>query len=408
LGGAGGTAVNGLAYGVNGGAAAGGGIRIAAGTVKLSQNTISGNTADGGSGGSGDFPGPDGVGVGGGLDIAPSVPPIAHLDTFTVANTVNNFADIDPNISGPYTLDGVPTFTVSGFPSATTAGVAGTFTVTAENADGTTATGYTGTVHFSSSDGQAVLPADYTFTAADAGVDAFSATLKTAGTQSITAADATTFGLTGTDGAITVNAAAASTMTVSGFPSPITAGLAGNFTVTLKDAYGNIANGYTGTVRFTSSDAKAVLPANYTFTAADAGVHAFSAALKTAGTESITAADMAIASLTAPESGIVVSAAAASQFILAAPSSVSAGVPFSLSIKVEDAYGNVVTGYTGTVHFTSTDSRATLPANYTFTAADKGVHTFTGLILRKSGNQKITIIDTHNSSLTSSLIEDVL
>jgi adhesin/invasin len=68
----------------------------------------------------------------------------------------------------------------------------------------------------------------------------------------------------------------------------------------------------------------------------------------------------------------------------------------------------VVTGYTGTIHFTSTDGTASLPANYTFTAADKGVHTFTGLILRKKGYQKITVTDTLNSALTGSVIENVL
>jgi hypothetical protein len=89
-----------------------------------------------------------------------------------------------------------------------------------------------------------------------------------------------------------------------------------------------------------------------------------------------------------------VNPAAASQFILTAPASVIAGVQFSLTVKVEDAYGNVVTGYTGTVHFSSTDSTATLPRNYTFTAADKGVLTFTGLVLRTRGYQKIKITDT--------------
>jgi hypothetical protein len=297
---------------------------------------------------------------------------------------------------------------VSGFPSPTTAGVAGSFTVTAKNADGSIDTGYTGTVHISSSDSQAALPADYTFTAADAGVHTFSATLKTAGTQSITAADASTFGLTGTDSGITVNGAVAGTMAVVGFPSSITAGVAGYITVTLKDIYGNVANGYTGTVHLTSSDPKAALPANYTFTAADAGKHTFSVTLKSAGTQSITAMDIAVASLTATESGITVNAAAASQFVISAPSSVAAGTPFSLTITVEDAYGNVVTGYVGTIHFSSTDRRATLPANYSFTAADKGVHTFTGLILRTKGKQTITVTDTLNSSLTASVFENVL
>ena len=68
----------------------------------------------------------------------------------------------------------------------------------------------------------------------------------------------------------------------------------------------------------------------------------------------------------------------------------------------------VVTGYIGTIHFTSTDGTASLPPNYTFTAADKGVHTFTRLVLRRKGTQKITLTDTLNSSLTGSVIENVL
>src|SRR5262249_50057007 len=47
---------------------------------------------------------------------------------------------------------------VSGFPATITAGVAGSFTVTAKNADGTTNAGYLGIVHFSSSDPRAAPP----------------------------------------------------------------------------------------------------------------------------------------------------------------------------------------------------------------------------------------------------------
>ena len=299
-------------------------------------------------------------------------------------------------------------FAVSGFPSSTTAGGAGSFTVTAKNTDGTTATGYAGTVHFTSSDGKASLPANYTFTATDAGVHTFSATLKTAGTQGLTVTDTWTASLTGSEADITVNPAAASTMIVAGFPSPTTAGVAGSFAVTLKDPYGNTATGYTGMVQFTSSDRKVSLPANYTFTATDAGVHTFSAILKTAGTQSLTAKDTTTASLTGTDGGITVNQATASKFIISAPSRVTAGVAFSLTVTVQDAYGNVVTGYTGTIHFKSTDTTATLPGDYTFTAADKGMHTFTGLVLRKKGKQTITITDTLNSSITGSVIENVL
>ena len=400
-----------------GGDARGGGISVVGGSLEIRQSSIFDNTALGGQGGlSFSYPGSQtyagsGVGQGGGLSIAPYAPPIADLDTYTESHTINNVADIDPNISGPYSVIGTSTqpstFTVSGFPATTMAGVAGSFTITAKNADGSIDTGYTGAVHFTSSDWQAGLPSDYAFTVADGGVHIFSATLKTAGTQSLTATDTVTNSITG-NSAVTVSPATASTMLVSGFPSPITAGAAGNFTVTLKDSYGNIASGYTGTVHFTSSDGKASLPANYSFTAADAGVHTFSAILKTAGTQSLTATDTTAASLTGTDGGITVKPAAASKFLIGAPASVHSGVAFSLTVTVQDAYGNVVTGYTGTVHFTSTDNKATLPANYTFTASDKGVHTFTGLVLRKRGTQKITLTDTLNSSLTGGVTENVL
>jgi hypothetical protein len=298
--------------------------------------------------------------------------------------------------------------TVAGFPASVTAGAADSFTVTALDGAGNTLADYAGTVHFTSSDPQAVLPADYTFTEADHGVHTFSATLKTAGSQSITVSDALVPGvLSGTQSGITVTPAAMSRVTVAGFPSSVTAGVAGYFTVTASDAYGNRAT-YTGTVRFTSSDAKAVLPGNYTFTAADAGMHTFSATLKTAVAQSLTATDTVNAAITGGQGSILVNPAAASRLVLSAPASVSANAQFSLTVTVVDAYGNVVTGYRGTLSFSSTDATATLPKKYTFTAADQGTHTFTGLRLKKKGKQTITVTDMQNSSLIGSAIIDFL
>src|SRR5439155_19980033 len=75
------------------------------------------------------------------------------------------------------------TFAV-GAPAGSTAGSAFAVTVTAKDPYGNTATGYTGTVHLASGDGQAVLPAD---AAATAGVVTFTAVqLGTAGLQSLT------------------------------------------------------------------------------------------------------------------------------------------------------------------------------------------------------------------------------
>jgi hypothetical protein len=301
-----------------------------------------------------------------------------------------------------------PSFAVNGFPSPVTAGVAGTITVAARDVNGVANTTYTGTVHFTSSDPQAVLPADYTFTAADAGIHTFSATLKTAGSRSISVSDVTIGNMKGGQSGINVQPAAASAFAVTGFPSPTTAGVAHTFTVAARDAYGNAVSSYQGTVRFTSTDSQAVLPANYKFKAADAGVHSFSATLKTAGTRSLTATDTVTSAFTGSEAGIAVNPAAASKITISAPTSVSVGVSFSLTVKFLDAYGNVATGYTGTVHFTSSDSTATLPTNYTFTAADQGTHTFTGVVLHKKGKQKITVTDTLNSSLTATVTESVV
>ena len=142
-----------------------------------------------------------------------------------------------------------------------------------------------------------------------------------------------------------------------------------------------------------------MLPANFTITGGSA---TFSATLKTAGVQSLTATDTVTSGITGSDAGITVTPAAASQFLLSAPSSVKSGSKFSLTLTVEDAYGNVVTGYVGTVHFTSSDSTATLPANYTFTAADAGVHTFTNAaILKKKGTDTLTVTDLVNSALTT-------
>jgi hypothetical protein len=193
------------------------------------------------------------------------------------------------------------------------------------------------------------------------------------------------------------------TFAVSGFPSPTTAGVAGTFTVTVQDPNGNVLTGYSGTVHFRSSDQQAVLPADYTFTAADQGSHTFSSTLKTAGSQAIYATDTTTPTLDGGQLFIQVKPAAATHLVLSGPSSVASGTAFSLTVTAVDAYGNVATGYTGTVHFSSSDSQAMLPKNYTFTAADNGVHTFSGVKLRTKGLQTITAIDALFASISGSL-----
>jgi hypothetical protein len=172
-------------------------------------------------------------------------------------------------------------------------------------------------------------------------------------------------------------------------PTGSTAGVGFPITVTALTTDNQRDTSYTGTVHFTSSDAKAVLPADYTFTSADAGSHTFTVTLKTAGGRTVTATDRADGSVTASAT-VSVKAASVNHFaVVASTATPTAGVPFQLTVKALDAYGNVVTGYRGAVHFTSSDPAAVLPADYTFTAGDKGKHTFT-VTLNTVGPQTVT------------------
>jgi hypothetical protein len=87
----------------------------------------------------------------------------------------------------------------------------------------------------------------------------------------------------------------------------------------------------------------------------------------------------------------------AAYFAVAAPASVSAGTPFDITVTALDPYGNAAVNYLGTVTFSTsdTDPGIVLPADYTFTAADAGVHTFSGgVTLITPGDQTITATDT--------------
>src|SRR5205814_1387845 len=114
------------------------------------------------------------------------------------------------------------------------------------------------------------------------------------------------------------------------------------------------------------------------------------------------ATDTVTGSINGTTNQISVSAAAASRLVVAgSPTTLTAGNTISLMVTAQDQFGNTATGYTGTVHFSSTDAQAVLPANYTFVAADNGAHTFTNAVTHKTaGNQTVTATDTLTSTIT--------
>jgi hypothetical protein len=101
----------------------------------------------------------------------------------------------------------------------------------------------------------------------------------------------------------------------------------------------------------------------------------------------------------------------ADHFLISAPASATSGVPFDVTVTALDPGGNIDPVYTGTVTFSSsdTDPRVVLPANYTFTTADGGVHTFTNSGLGETtlislGDQTVTATDTTGGIMGSATV----
>ena len=103
-------------------------------------------------------------------------------------SAIGNYNSVNSSVVGYTMAPGtINSFAFSNVPASATAGSPLSFSVTARDSNNAAIPGYTGTVHFSSSDtGSPVLPADYTFSTSDNGARQFSATLETAGSQTIT------------------------------------------------------------------------------------------------------------------------------------------------------------------------------------------------------------------------------
>jgi hypothetical protein len=170
-------------------------------------------------------------------------------------------------------------------PNAAVAGAPFIFTVTAWNSQHNPDTAYSGTVHFTSTDPSAVLPADAVLTG---GFGYFLGTVKSAGVQTVSATDVTIPLIAGVSTPITVTAGAATSFAFSNVPASAVTGKAFNMLVTAFDQFGNDATNYAGHVHFTSSDPNAVLPAD---TALTHGAGVFSFSLATPGNQTISATD---------------------------------------------------------------------------------------------------------------------
>jgi hypothetical protein len=279
-------------------------------------------------------------------------------------------------------------------PSVVVAGQAFSFTISALDPYGNVDTNYLGSCHLTTTDPQSSDLGTGIFASTDHGVIGFAGiALYTAGPQTITASG-TLFG----QASLTVSPAAAASLVLSN-PGNQTAGALFSVTVTAYDPYGNVATGYTGTVSLTSTDPQAASLGSYTFTGSEGGTYTFNGLqLFTAGFTSIFASDGTLGA----EADLMVNPDVAAFLVVSGPSTATAGLPFSVTVTAYDAWGNVATGYTGTVTFSSDDPAGSLPGDYAFQPGDQGSQTFQ-VTLQTPGTHQVTATDTSNPSITGFL-----
>jgi len=279
-------------------------------------------------------------------------------------------------------------YRVTGLPVTSPAGSVSTFTVTAVDAVGQTATSYTGTASFTSTDPQAVLPPDTAFTAGVA--SNVPVELRTLGAQSITATDTATSSITGSGGStVTPGPAAALAFTVQ--PSATVAGVSITpaVRVGLVDRFGNpvpVGN-QSVTIAMGNNPGGSTLSGTTTVTMV-AGVATFSnLSLNKTGTGYTLTADSP--GLTrATSAGFQINPAAAAKLAFRTqPSNSTAGTPITPAVQVAllDAFDNdSVSTANVTVALESNPAGGTL-AGTTTVAAVSGIATFSNLSIARIG-----------------------
>ncbi len=349
--------------------------------------------------------------------------PAPHV--FTAAdNAQHTFADVILNTPDPRTTltasDGagltsntlevevtpVPPgkLVLTGLPATVKAGE--TVMVTVEAFDGLDRrdTGYTGTVRFTSTDGKATLPGEYTFSAAaDMGIKTFPVTLVTARelAHSVTVEDKALPTFTST--ASTTVTWAELARFVMDAPASAKAGDPFTAQVTALDAHGNVVEDYLGTVSFSSDPAGATVPADSAFTPDDKGSAVFTFTVKKAESTTLTVTDPLLGK--SGSDTVVVSPASTMHLVMVVTPSgpVTAGTELTVEVTAKDDFGNVATGYTGTVHFASSDLKAALPGDTAFGTGDAGHKSFFPVVLKtaRAEDQTLSVKDVDSPSLAA-------
>lgn len=226
---------------------------------------------------------------------------------------------------------------------------------------------YLGTVTFSlvgaTPPRPAQLPAPATFTANDLSARALTAIWYDPGTFTLRA-DATSLPSSSATTTIAIAVSPASTFTIAA-PTSMAAGTAPTAIVTAVDAWGNRDPAFSQSASLRGSPE---LPGTLSF---DSGLATLPLTLTTAG-------DYLLAVDAGPRHGeraITVTPGAAHRLVVRAADHVTIGAPLAVTLRVIDAWDNVVTSYTGPITLTSVTAHEH-DEPIVFAPGDRGVHAF--------------------------------
>ncbi|PWN07788.1 Ig-like domain-containing protein [Rhodohalobacter mucosus] len=254
-----------------------------------------------------------------------------------LSDVVSGSFDVNPAAADPAST----TATVP----AGTAGALTTITVNVADAFGNAVTGEAANLAASVSGGPNAGEAVSAFSDDGGGSYSASYTPTAAGDDEITITLNTT-GISGSPYTSTVSAGAAASFSFDTITSPQTAGANFVITITALDSEGNTANGYNGTATLTTT-AGTITPASATFTA---GVASLGVDVSGAGTgQTITAADGAVAGTSNTfdvNPGAV--SASVSSVTATSPHTADGTDASTVTIDVQDANGNPISGFINT------------------------------------------------------------
>jgi hypothetical protein len=199
-------------------------------------------------------------------------------------------------------------------------------------------------------------------------------------------------------------------------PQNVQAGQPFTVVVEAQDVNNHLASGFTGTITLAlgTADSGASLPASYTFTARDHGIHAFRVTLAATGKQTVTVSSNgasgsastvvhASQSSTVTHFALLFQALSGGSGLFGGIGQAIVGSPVLVSVVALNAANQIVTGFTGTVTFSSSDATSVASAtrngastalssfSYTFTASDKGSHLF-ALTFDTPGLDSLTVL----------------